>query len=340
VQRLSQFSANAIMNLAKSFSTIHTSNPSLLIAILQETLVRLPQVQGQALCNALQGAATAAASPTYASYADVIRDITSQLCNHLATRVHELKQAEVQQLSMMLRESRICVRTTGGRLLEQALADPAHRGEEYFEDGSSDRSRQNSDDVDSNEDLQWPTAGSLWSCSTTLGDSGPSTPILGAANVNFIMAPEKLQLASALPVPPLLDDTFTLLAVQPAAGNLYLMHNANAQGPGAPKDITNVTRVPPLGLGLEDMPWKVPLPSDGVATLSTMPAHVSTDGGTAPNDADTAKAQLVASLHALITASVSGLAGVGNNGQTPCPASEPIMLPLAPPGLPFTAPYH
>merc|ERR1719181_2738745 len=68
------------MNLAKSFSIAQTSNPSLLIAILQETLLRLPQVQGQALCNALQGAATAAASPTYAAYADVIGDITSHLC--------------------------------------------------------------------------------------------------------------------------------------------------------------------------------------------------------------------------------------------------------------------
>lgn len=302
VQRLSQFSANAMANMVKSLSTVETDVPSLYMAIVEESLQRLPQLQPPALCNTLQGLTMADACSTYEDHRVVISTAVSRVCQHLSTRIDELKQGEFQQISAAVHEH--SVSNLAAQALDRILKEHAnHKALPSTTSDSGEQShftRQNSED----DDLLWPTN----TTSSLDGDSAASTTDSAGA--------WDCPTTSVFPVQ--LGNTLASLANGPAtktknpASKLSLEDQLSTNPLGKPSYIAQ-SPGPVYNLDLE--PWKVEVPSYPPCGHSPISC-----------DPSTAEAFLQASFYAMMAAaSISGtVAAAEKNGQSQCPARVPV----------------
>jgi hypothetical protein len=121
VNQLSKFTANAVVNLASSFSSVQTDSPLLYIAIVRETIGRLPQLGARALCNLLRGLSAAKMCVAYASVADDISNASLNVCQHIASRIRDLQPTDIPLLHCALLELSSDLGTKAAGILRTAL---------------------------------------------------------------------------------------------------------------------------------------------------------------------------------------------------------------------------
>jgi len=317
VKRLTHFSANAIANMVKSLATVQTDEPNLYMAIVEESLERLPQLQPPALCNTLQGFTMAAACSTYAAQADVIGNAVSQVCQHLSARIAELKHDEIQQAFVAVRELRSTPNAAAEALqlaLKERVCFKTSQPDCLDSEQSFDFSRKSSDDI---EDMLWPTFTNYASSSCS------ATTAASEADLGFAVAELCEKASSAVPV---------------HLGNLLAsLANGSAENKKS-KKIPSHEPIPmllggPWGFpqapvpfqGCDSEPWKVPLPSCVPVAGGYPNAPLEMPARYGSNDAE---AFMQASWYAMMAAAAISqtVAAPEQNG----PASYSARMPLQP----------
>jgi len=369
IQRTAQFSVTAISNLVKTLSTVQTDDPSLYGAILRGNLECLQQLNPQAICNTLIGCFVAATSPTYAAHADEIGEATSHVCHHVASRISEFKQVEIEQISSALQNHRACLTAPSAEALELALLKRSRsstlQSDAPDSEEKNDRNRQNSEDQDESNDLSWPTttcsswAGSLDSSADSLW-AAPAPASCKVADATRTPSPRHLSIATALsnmatptsckykqvdvnPAPKALHLASVLpLVAAPLGNTLASLAQGTPTKSAKPSNDIHPGLIAQLPDARSDFLYPPQFPPHGFdympwkipvqfdASSAPWPMHQPTPvGNNAAAGGPTAEAMLVASFHAMLAATISGAAGANANCAFPAPKAGLS----APPGL-------
>jgi hypothetical protein len=290
--RLTEFSANAVANLVKTFSHVQTDDPEIFLTILQGALASLHELKPQGLCSVSYGATTAARAPAYSAQADKIGDAVSQICQHIVSRIHDFKSFELQHVTGMLHDNHTSLNSANVEALEHAVRDLVQSRNSQF-DEESICSRRGSEE----DDPMWPishTPSRQGTGGTSTGDSGHARSALPPNNqreTKIKVQPEKLDLASVLPNfgRPIGDTLASLAQGSSNSGPMHPRPSSHFLGPSAP----------------DEMPWKVPLPSTGSYKpgLIGSPAY---PGYQTESDRLDSEGMIAASLHAMLAATLSG----------------------------------
>lgn len=264
VERLAEFSATAVANLAKTFSSVSTDIPSLYVTILQESWERRAQLQPHALCNLLQGSVLAATVDVYAAQRSVIRDVASEICEYVATRVHELRKSEIQAVASTLRGQRTGLSADSAAALERALTQRAAQpqavscGVDPEENCCGNACMEYHSDADGCEDM---TVDWLDKPSSDRIDKAAALPQSLPTIRNVGCASQDERNAATVPWPVGAE----AMDLNSLASNDYARFAYCAQVPWTVPDVFALT---------DDMPWKVPLPSYSIGPGSMIQTDV------------------------------------------------------------------
>jgi hypothetical protein len=122
VNRLREFTANAVANLVNTFSSVHTESPRLYVALVRESTRQLPSFGAQSLCNTLEGLAVARAGTVYTGGAEEINAAILHVCQEIASRITKFKSSEIQLFHDILRNHRVALGATAANLLDTAFS--------------------------------------------------------------------------------------------------------------------------------------------------------------------------------------------------------------------------
>lgn len=298
VQRLSEFSVNAVANLVKTFSAVQTSNPGLFISLLQHSLAHLEELRPASLCSVLQGAVIAAGMDIYAAQKPLISTGVPQICNEIANmrRMQEFKRTEIQLISAVLHDPRTRLLAPKNEALEQALA---LRASQILVPSTE------SEESGEYEDSSWPSS----SGSDTDSNSPKSKDGHSGARVQP-QAPKTKE--RPFGNPPCSAPKLPKPIAPFSLADALFASDTGAKVAQAPEN---------------DMPWKIPTPND-MDQPWKVPLPCNMQAGSSPwMQADAHQWQYP--MHAGFTGNSSGAAGKTSQTLLPSPAPFPFW----PPGL-------
>lgn len=261
LERLREFSPNALANLTKALSTVTMDTPEVFGEILRQGSDWLPTLEPLALCKFLRGAAAACLNPAFAAQkTEAVRAVTAA-CTSISDRIFLFQTFEMQEVSSVLRTYKCSLPLMSVEALEQVLHLRCKSGEPSCPQslGSLSTSAEGSQHEDDFEDSYWPINGedTEQGAKTVVEPDKPLTP-------KFVEWPEPSCNNNNLDA-----DKDLLGSVQPNFLQLY-----SAFAPAAPMMLPephelNRAEIPMITKDSHDgIPWRVPVPLSLFSSLS------------------------------------------------------------------------